>query len=49
MQVSDVPLTCASDTKLVNYIGEWPETPLQKGLSQMTEWLAQWSPVNLHQ
>ena len=46
MQVSDVPLTCASDTKLVSYIGEWPETPLQHGLSQMTEWLTQWSPVN---
>jgi len=46
MQVSDVPLTCASDQKLISYIGEWPETSLQNGLVKMTEWLERWSPIH---
>jgi UDP-glucuronate 4-epimerase len=42
MQVSDVPMTCASDTKLIEMIGEWPETPLREGLKEMTHWFEQW-------
>lgn len=42
MQVSDVPMTCASDTKLIGMIGEWPETPLRDGLKEMTHWFEQW-------
>lgn len=42
MQISDVPLTCASDEKLVQLIGEWPHTSLKDGLSAMTQWLEKW-------
>lgn len=42
MQVSDVPLTCASDLKLESWIGPWPHTPLEKGLKEMTSWLQNW-------
>lgn len=45
MQVSDVPLTCASEEKLIALIGEWPSTPLKDGLSQMCEWLNDWRPA----
>lgn len=45
MQTSDVPLTCASDEKLVQFIGDWPHTPLNVGLRQMTEWLEKWQPL----
>jgi UDP-glucuronate 4-epimerase len=42
MQTSDVPLTCASDQKLQEWIGPWPETSLESGLNQMTQWLIGW-------
>ena len=45
MQVSDVPLTCASDHKLVNLIGEWPHTSMKDGLTDMTKWLVNWQPA----
>ena len=45
MQVSDVPLTCASDDKLRKMIGEWPHTSLRDGLSEMVQWLEKWNPV----
>ena len=45
MQVSDVPMTCASDHKLVKLIGEWPHTSLKDGLTEMTKWLANWQPA----
>jgi UDP-glucuronate 4-epimerase len=45
MQVSDVPLTCASDAKLRQMIGEWPHTSLRNGLLEMVEWLEKWNPV----
>jgi nucleoside-diphosphate-sugar epimerase len=45
MQVSDVPLTCASDDKLRNMIGERPHTNLRDGLSEMVQWLEKWNPV----
>ena len=42
MQISDVPLTYASDQKLTALIGEWPHTPLKAGLTEMTQWLSTW-------
>jgi len=42
MQISDVPLTCASSQKLESWIGQWPHTPLKEGLHEMTEWLNKW-------
>jgi UDP-glucuronate 4-epimerase len=42
MQVSDVPMTCASDDKLLKMIGDWPQTSLQDGLKEMTHWFNQW-------
>ena len=42
MQISDVPLTCASDQKLESWIGQWPQTPLKQGLKEMTDWLQNW-------
>jgi UDP-glucuronate 4-epimerase len=45
MQTSDVPLTCASDEKLVKLIGEWPHTTLKEGLTKMTQWLEKWQIV----
>ena len=45
MQVSDVPLTCASDLKLVTLIGEWPHTSLKDGLTEMAKWLNDWQPA----
>ena len=45
MQVSDVPLTCASDHKLVNLIGEWPHTSMKDGLTDMAKWLVNWQPA----
>lgn len=42
MQISDVPLTCASDEKLIQLIGEWPHTSLKDGLTEMTQWLQKW-------
>ena len=44
MQVSDVPLTCASDHKLVKLIGEWPHTSMKAGLTDMAKWLVNWQP-----
>jgi UDP-glucuronate 4-epimerase len=44
MQISDVPLTCANDQKLKEWIGPWPETPLASGLNDMVQWLTQWEP-----
>jgi len=45
MQVSDVPLTCASDLKLVKLIGEWPRTSMKDGLTEMAKWLLNWQPA----
>jgi UDP-glucuronate 4-epimerase len=45
MQVSDVPLTCASDAKLVKLIGEWPHTSMKDGLAEMAKWLVNWQPA----
>jgi UDP-glucuronate 4-epimerase len=42
MQISDVPLTCASDEKLIQLIGKWPHTSLKDGLTDMTQWLQRW-------
>ena len=44
-QVSDVPLTCASDEKLSTMIGPWPHTSLRSGLEEMTQWLKSWQPL----
>lgn len=45
MQVSDVPLTCASDLKLLHLIGEWPHTSMKDGLAEMAKWLVNWQPA----
>ena len=45
MQVSDVPVTCASDHKLVKLIGEWPHTSMKAGLTDMAKWLVNWQPA----
>jgi UDP-glucuronate 4-epimerase len=42
MQISDVPLTCANDQKLQEWIGPWPETPIATGLNDMVQWLTKW-------
>jgi UDP-glucuronate 4-epimerase len=45
MQVSDVPMTCASDHKLLKLIGEWPHTSMKDGLTEMAKWLLNWQPT----
>jgi UDP-glucuronate 4-epimerase len=45
MQVSDVPMTCANPSKLHSLIGKWPQTPLDAGLNQMTDWLKNWEKI----
>jgi UDP-glucuronate 4-epimerase len=45
MQVSDVPMTCANPSKLHSLIGKWPQTPLEVGLQNMTDWLKRWEKV----
>jgi UDP-glucuronate 4-epimerase len=45
MQKADVKLTCASETRLLSMIGQWPDTPLEKGLSQFVTWLQKWDPL----
>lgn len=45
MQISDVPLTCASSEKLADWIGDWPQTPLHEGLKEMTQWLKNWHSI----
>ena len=42
MQISDVPLTCANDQKLQEWIGPWPETPIATGLNDMVQRLTKW-------
>jgi UDP-glucuronate 4-epimerase len=46
MQKADVKLTCASETRLLSMIGPWPDTPLEKGLSQFLAWLQNWDPLD---
>ena len=45
MQKADVKLTCASETRLLGMIGQWPDTPLEEGLSQFVTWLKGWDPL----
>jgi hypothetical protein len=45
MQKADVKLTCASETRLLSMIGQWPDTPLEEGLSQFLTWLQDWDPL----
>jgi UDP-glucuronate 4-epimerase len=46
MQKADVKLTCASETRLLSMIGQWPDTPLEAGLSQFVNWLQEWDPLD---
>ncbi len=46
MQVADVPLTCASEDRLVGMLGSWRETPLDAGLARFVKWLQAWDPVH---
>ena len=45
MQKADVKLTCASEARLLGMIGQWPDTPLETGLSQFVSWLQDWDPL----
>ena len=45
MQVADVPLTCASEDRLVEMLGSWRETPLDAGLERFVKWLEAWDPL----
>jgi hypothetical protein len=45
MQVADVPLTCASEDRLVAMLGSWRETPLDAGLEHFVKWLEAWDPM----
>ena len=45
MQKADVKLTCASETRLLGMIGQWPDTPLEEGLSQFVTWLKDWDTL----
>ena len=46
MQVADVPLTCASEDRLVAMLGNWRETPLDTGLEHFVNWLQAWDPLD---
>jgi UDP-glucuronate 4-epimerase len=46
MQVADVPLTCASEDRLVGMLGSWRETPLDTGLEYFVNWLQAWDPLD---
>jgi UDP-glucuronate 4-epimerase len=46
MQVADVPLTCASEDRLVSMLGSWRETPLDAGLEHFVKWLEAWDPLS---
>jgi UDP-glucuronate 4-epimerase len=46
MQVADVPLTCASEDRLVAMLGDWRETPLDTGLEHFVNWLQAWDPLD---
>lgn len=39
---SEVPLTCADDTRLRQWIGDWPQTPLPVGLGHTAQWMEGW-------
>jgi UDP-glucuronate 4-epimerase len=45
MQKADVKLTSASETRLLSMIGQWPDTPLEAGLSRFVNWLQDWDPL----
>jgi UDP-glucuronate 4-epimerase len=45
MQKADVALTCASEDRLLSFIGDWPDTPLREGLQQFADWLRGWDPL----
>ena len=36
---SEVPLTCADDTRLRAWIGDWPHTPLSQGVAEVVDWM----------
>jgi UDP-glucuronate 4-epimerase len=40
---SEVPVTCADDTRLTQCIGPWPRTPLPAGLAAFVAWLDEWT------
>ena len=46
MQKADVKLTCASETRLLSMIGQWPDTPLEEGLSQFVNWIQAWDRMD---
>ena len=39
---SEVPMTCAEDGVLRQWIGDWPTTPLEQGLGEFVEWMRGW-------
>ena len=39
---SEVPMTCADDGVLRQWIGDWPTTPLEQGLGEFVEWMRAW-------
>jgi UDP-glucuronate 4-epimerase len=45
MQKADVRMTCASEDRLLDMIGAWPDTPLDQGLAQFVQWLQAWDPL----
>jgi len=42
MQPGDVPLTYADTSKLQEWVGFAPATPLREGLGRFGEWLLHW-------
>lgn len=46
MQKADVQLTCASEARLLDMVGHWPDTPLPMGLQQFVHWLEAWDPLS---
>ncbi len=44
MQKADVPMTCADDSRLRHWVGEWPDTPLETGLRRFADWFLRWYP-----
>jgi UDP-glucuronate 4-epimerase len=45
MQAGDVPATYADTTKLRNWVGFAPSTPLEQGLARFRDWYNAWSEV----
>jgi UDP-glucuronate 4-epimerase len=45
MQPGDVPATYADTTRLREWVGFAPSTPLETGLSRFRDWYVNWSEV----